>query len=103
MSKIRKNDAVKVLAGKDKGKTGKVLKIFPENNRAIVEGVNLIKKHVRRRRENEQGGVVEMENSINISNLAIICKGCNKPTRVNFNKLADGSKSRFCNKCKEII
>ena len=101
--KIRKGDTVKVLAGKDKGKSGKVLKIFPDKQRAVVEGVNFVKKHTRKRRQEEEGGIIQMEGMINISNIGILCKSCNKPVRIGRTKLADGSKSRFCVKCKEMI
>lgn len=103
MARIKKGDTVSVLAGKDRGKTGKVLKVFPATNRAIVEKVNVIKKGVRRRREDQQGGLIEMEGSIQMSNLAILCKGCSKPVRIGFTKLADGTKSRICRKCHEMI
>lgn len=103
MAKIRKNDTVMVLAGRDKGKTGKVLVAFPGRNRAIVEGVNFVKKHTRRTRENEKGGIVKRESAIQVSNLAFFCKGCNRPTRVGFNVLKDGTKTRFCKKCKEVF
>jgi large subunit ribosomal protein L24 len=103
MAKIKKNDTVMVLAGKDKGKTGKVLIAFPGRRRAIVEGVNFIKKHMRRTREEEKGGVIQKEASIHISNLAFFCKGCNRPTKVGFNVLKDGTKTRFCKKCKEVF
>lgn len=103
MQKIRKNDTVMVIAGKDKGKTGKVLKVFPELGKAIVEGVNFVKKHMRRTREEQQGGVIQKEALIQLSNLAIFCKGCNRPTRVGVKVLADGSKSRYCKKCEEPV
>ena len=103
MAKIKKGDTVVVLAGKNRGKTGKVLKVIPEKGRAVVEGVNIIKKHARRRREDQQSGIIEMEGSINASNLAIFCKGCNKPTRIGFTTLADGNKTRLCKKCKEML
>lgn len=92
-----------VLAGKDKGKTGKVLSVLPARRRAIVEGINMVKKHQRRTREEEKGGVVEKEASINLSNLAVFCKGCNRPTKVGFDVLKDGTKTRFCRKCKEAF
>jgi len=101
--KIKRNDIVKMLAGKDKGKTGKVLKIFPAKNRIIVEGVNYLKKHAKKTQENPKGGVIQRENSINISNAAIICTRCSKPTRVGFTKLSDGAKARICKNCKETI
>ena len=101
--KIRRNDTVKILAGKDKGKTGKVLKIYPKTNKAIVEGINFIKKHARKTQQNPQGGVVQKESPINIANLAIICTRCNKPTRIGFSILSDKTKARFCKKCEEVI
>ena len=103
MARIKKNDTVVLLAGKDKGKTGKVLAVIPAKNRAIVEGANFVKKHARRTRENEKGGIVEKESSINMSNLALFCKGCNRPVRAGFKKLQDGTKSRFCKRCKEVF
>lgn len=103
MDKIRKNDTIKVLAGKDKGKTGKVLHVFPKNNRAIVEGVNFVKRHTRKTQNDQQGGIVEKESSIHVSNLVLLCKACNRPTRVGATKLGDGTKTRFCKRCKEII
>ena len=103
MSRIRKGDTVAVLAGKSRGKIGKVLKVFPKDGYAIVEGVNFIKKHTRRRRDDQQGGIIQMEGPIHLSNLVISCKGCKKPVRIGFTKLADGTKSRLCKKCKEMI
>lgn len=103
MFKIRKNDIVIVCAGKDKGKKGKVLSIIREKNRAIVEGVNFIKKHMRKTREDQQGGIIQRESSINISNLMFFCNKCNKKTRIGFTLLKDGSKVRMCKKCREVI
>ena len=103
MLKIKRNDTVKVISGKDKGKQGKVLKVFYGSNRAIVERINLVKKHLRRRREDQQSGIVSLESPIALSNLMIVCKHCNKPARVGFTKLKDGTKSRLCKNCKEII
>jgi len=101
--KIKRNDMVKVLAGKDKGKSGKVLKVFPADNKAIVEGINYLKKHARKTQENPKGGVIQRENTINISNIAVICTRCSKPARVGFTELLDGSKARICKNCKETI
>lgn len=103
MAKLKKNDMVAVTAGKDKGKTGKVLKMFPSESSAIVEGVNFVKKHMRRTREDQQGGIIQKESPIDISNLALFCKGCNKPTKVGYNILKDGSKSRYCKRCNEVF
>lgn len=103
MKKIRKNDFVYVLAGKDRGKTGKVFMVFPQKGRALVEGINYVKKHARKTKQDQQGGVIQKEASINMSNLALFCKTCNKPARVGISILGDGTKSRFCKKCKEAI
>ena len=104
MTKIRRNDTVKVLAGKDRGKTGKVLRVFPEENRVLVEGINFIKRHTRQTKQEQKGGIVQKESPVQISNLILICKHCNKPTRVEMKIMSDGSsKVRVCKKCKEII
>jgi len=103
MKKIKKNDIVFVLTGKDKGKSGKVFDLFPKKNRALVEGINYVKKHMRKTKQDQQGGIVQKEASIELSNLALFCKTCNKPARTGVNILADGSRSRFCKKCKEVI
>ena len=104
MAKIKRNDMVKILAGKDKGKTGKVLTVFPGKNRALVEGVNFIKRHSRQTKQEQKGGIIQKESPLQISNLLLICKHCNKPTRVGMKIMKDGvSKARVCKKCKEII
>lgn len=103
MLHIKKNDTVRVLAGKDRGKSGKVLKVYPTTGRAIVQGVNFTKKHARRTRQDEQGGIIQREAPLSASNLQVVCKGCNRPTRVGYDLLADGSKVRYCKKCKEAL
>lgn len=103
MNKIKKNDIAYVLAGRDKGKTGKVFRVFPADNRALVEGINYVKKHARKTKADQQGGIVQKESRIHISNLTLYCKTCKKPARVGVNILADGTKSRYCKKCKEVI
>lgn len=103
MSRIKKNDKVKVLAGKDKGKTGKVLQMFSKSDKALVEGINLIKKHVRKTREDKPSGVISKENRICMSKLMLICPSCNKGTRVGYRFLADKSKVRYCKRCQEVI
>jgi large subunit ribosomal protein L24 len=100
---IKKNDTVMVIAGKEKGKTGKVLRIFPKKDRAVVEKVNFIKRHMRPGAHSRQGGIVEKENPINISNLMVVCGKCTDPTRVGRRVLEDGSRVRYCKKCDEII
>jgi large subunit ribosomal protein L24 len=100
---IKKNDTVMVIAGKEKGKTGKVLKILPKKDRAVVEKVNFIKRHMRPGAHSRQGGIVEKENPISISNLMLVCGKCTDPTRVGRRVLEDGSRVRYCKKCDEII
>lgn len=103
MNKIKKNDIVYVLTGRDKGKTGKVFMVIEKRGRAFVEGVNYVKKHARKTKQDQQGGIVHKESAINLSNLALFCKTCNKPTRAGINVLADGTRARFCKRCKEVI
>lgn len=103
MAKIKKNDIVTVLAGKDKGKSGKILAVFPRKNEALVEGINFVKKHRRRTREDQQSGIIQKEAPIDLSNVALFCKGCNSPTKVGFDVLKDGTKTRFCKRCKEVF
>jgi len=100
---IKKNDTVMVVAGKEKGKTGKVLRVLPKKDRAVVEKVNFIKRHMRPGAHSRQGGIIEKENPINISNLMVVCGKCTDPTRVGRRVLEDGSRVRYCKKCDEII
>jgi large subunit ribosomal protein L24 len=101
--KVNKNDTVLVVSGNDKGKKGKVLKVFPEKERIIVEGVHFIKRHTKKSNKNPQGGIVEKEGSINASNVMVICGRCNKPTRIGRKRLEDGKHARICKKCNEMI
>lgn len=103
MLKIKRNDTVLVIAGKDKGKSGKVLRVYPVNNRVIVEGVNFVKKAIRKTREDQQGGIIHRENPIHISNLMVICPKCSRPTRIGKANLEDKTKARVCRKCQEIL
>ncbi len=100
--KIRKNDNVLIMKGKDKYKSGKVLKVFPKENKIIVEGLNLRKKHRRPRRSGEKGQIIEFPAKISLSNVKLICSKCNKATRVGF-KIIEDSKFRYCKKCKQEI
>ena len=101
--KIRKNDTVIIITGKDKGKKGKVRRALPSEDRVIVEGLNMIKRHSRARRAAKQAGIIELEAPIYVSNVMLLCDKCGKPTRVNFRFLTDGKKVRICNSCKEVI
>ena len=101
-SKIRKGDKVMVLTGRSKGKVGEVLKVMPKEHRAIVQGVNMIKRHVRQSMKT-QGGIIEQEGPIDLSNLAHLDPKTNQPTRVGFRFLDDGRKVRFAKRSGEII
>jgi large subunit ribosomal protein L24 len=103
MLKIRRGDIVQAVKGKDAGKKGKVLKVFLAEGKALVEGLNLLKKHKRKTRQDQQGGIVTIESKISLANLRLVCKQCAKPARVGFKILADKTKSRFCKACGEII
>ena len=100
---VVKNDTVKVLSGKYRGKTGKVLKVFPGTKRVIVEGVNIIKRHTKPSQKSPQGGIVEKEASIHVSNLMVIDPKIGKPTRVGYKYIEDGSKVRISKKSGEIL
>ena len=100
---IRKNDTVMVIAGKDKGKKGKVRFAYPKQERVMVEGINFIKKHSRARGAARQAGIIEREASIPVSNVMLLCSKCNHPARVGSRFLADGRKVRFCPSCGEVI
>ena len=103
-SRLRKNDQVVVIAGRDRGKRGKVLRIFPERNRAIVERINMIKRHTRPNpQRNIKGGLVEREGSIDVSNLMVVCSECDRPTRPRHKLLNDGRKVRICHQCEGVI
>lgn len=106
---VRKGDTVHIIAGKERGafdaltKRGKVLKVLPEKNRIIVERINIIKRHQRPSKTNQQGGIVEREAPIHVSNAMVVCPKCTKPTRIGYEILKDGSKVRVCKKCGEHI
>lgn len=99
--KIKKNDKVIVIIGKEKGKIGTVLKVDSEKSRVIVEKVNMVKKHARPSAKTAQGGIIEKEAPLNISNVMIVCNKCAEPTRIGNSRLEDGSKVRVCKKCGE--
>jgi len=100
---VKKNDTVVVLSGKDKGKSGKVLRVLAEKKRVLVESLNVVKRHTRPSQKNSEGGIIEKEASIDISNVQLICSSCNKPARTGQRILEDGSKVRYCKKCNEIV
>lgn len=100
--KVKKGDSVLIIAGKDKGRTGKIMKSFPKDLKVLVEGINLKKKHVRPKRDGEKGQVVEIPAVIDISNIKLICPKCGKVTRVGY-KIDKDIKKRVCKKCKQEI
>ncbi len=102
-TKIKKNDKVKVIAGKDKGKIGKVIDVYPEKHRILVENANIVKRHTRPSAKNKQGGIVEGEAAINCSNVMLLCNKCMAPVRIKMHQLEDGKRVRTCRKCNEII
>lgn len=102
MMKIKRGDLVLVITGKYRGKTGKVLKVFPKERKILVENVNIIKKHQRPKREGEKGQIIEIPAPIDISNVKLICPHCKKATRVGFT-IKEGEKFRVCKKCKKEI
>ena len=101
--KIRKNDTVLVIAGKDKGKKGKVRFAHPKDKRLVVEGINIVKKHSRAKGAARQAGMIELEVPVHVSNVMLLCNKCNHPTRVDFRSLEDGRRVRVCRSCHEVI
>ena len=100
---IKKDDKVKVIAGKDKGKIGKVLSLKRKNSRIIIENINMMKKHARASAKHRQGGIIESESPIHWSNVMLMCSKCVTPVRIKMKRLEDGKKIRVCRKCNEII
>jgi len=103
MLRIRKDDMIEVVSGKDKGKKGKVIAFFPKTNKVLVEGINFVKKGMRRTQQEQKGGIIEKEAPLHASNVMIVCKRCDKPIKTGVSFLKDGSKTRICRSCKEII
>ena len=100
---VKKNDMVMIIAGKEKGKSGKVARVFPEKGRLTVEGLNVVKRHTRPSRTNQDGGIVEKEAPLDASNVLLLCGACGKAARTGIRVLEDGRKIRFCKKCNEIV
>ena len=102
--RLRKNDVVQVIAGRDAGKQGKILKVIPEKNRVIVQGVGFTKKHTRPNpQRNIKGGIAEREAPIHASNVMVVCGECGERTRIGSKTLADGGKARICRKCGGVL
>jgi large subunit ribosomal protein L24 len=100
---IRKNDSVLVISGRERGKTGKVLRVLPEKDSVIIERINIVKRHSKPRGPQQAGGIVEKEAPITASNLMIMCDKCNAPVRIGHKVLPDGRKIRICRRCNEAI
>ena len=101
--RIKKGDMVVVIAGRDKGASGRVLKVLTDVNRVLVEGVNRVKRHQKPRSQTDPGGIVEKEAAVHVSNLLLVCPKCSKPSRTGFGWLSDGKKVRVCKSCKEML
>lgn len=100
--KIKKGDKVKILSGKDKGKTGVVSKVLIKENKVLVDGINLYKKHIRPKSQNQKGEIITVNRPLHISKVIVVCKNCNKATRVGF-QIVDNKKVRYCKKCNSLI
>ena len=100
---VKRGDNVMVIAGKDKGKEGKIVTAIPEKGKVVVEGVAIAKKHQKARMQGQESGIIHMETPIDASNVMRICPSCGKPARTGVRILADGSKLRYCKKCNETI
>jgi large subunit ribosomal protein L24 len=101
MNRLKKNDNVLVIAGKDRGKQGQVREVLPKDGRAIVTGINMVRRHQRARSQTEPAGIIEKEAPIQIANVMVVCKNCGKPARIGIHFRPDGNKSRYCKKCNE--
>jgi len=103
MRKVRKGDQVKVISGNERGKEGEVLQVLTEKNRVLVRGVNFVKRHQRPNARQREGGIIEREGAIHISNVMVVCPECDLPARIGFQRNEDGEKMRLCRKCKEMF
>jgi large subunit ribosomal protein L24 len=100
---VKQGDTVLVLSGKDKGKKGKVLKVNPDDQMVIVEGINMSTKHRKPRSRFQQGGIIHQESAVNSSKLMLVCARCGEPTKIGKDVLENGQKARICKKCNEVI
>ncbi len=100
---VKKNDKVKLLRGKDRGKRGKVLFVDKQKNRVVIEGLNIVKKTRRPDQQNQKGGIIDIEAPLHISNIMVVCPKCDKPSRLKKKSLENGKRVRICGKCGEIL
>ena len=103
MRRVQRDDTVEVLAGKDRGKRGQVREVIPGRERVVVQGVNMVKRHMRPRTVGGPAGIVEREASLHWSNVAVVCSDCDRAARVGFRVRQDGTKVRFCKRCNEDL
>ena len=103
MNRVKREDTVVVIAGKDRGKRGKVHRVLPGEDKVLVAGVNVIKRNTKARAGTRQAGIIERESPIQLSNVMLVCTKCNRPTRVGYRQRADGAKVRYCKHCNEDI
>ena len=101
--RFRSDDNVLIIKGRDRGKQGRIQKIHSSNNKVLVEGINIVKKHQKPAQGVRQGGIIQKELPIPVANVMLVCTQCNKPTRIGYQFLADGSKARVCRLCEEVI
>ncbi|MCK4402734.1 MAG: 50S ribosomal protein L24 [Dehalococcoidia bacterium] len=101
--KVRKGDTVVIIAGKDIGKKGKVHRVLPKEDKIVVKGLNIIKRHSRTRGRARQAGIIELEAPLHVSNVMLLCSKCGKPARVGFCSIDDGRRVRVCRSCGEVI
>ena len=101
--RFRSDDNVLIIKGRDRGKQGRIQKIHPSSNKVLVDGVNIVKKHQKPAQGVRQGGIIQKELPIPVANVMLVCTQCNKPTRIGYRFLADGSKARVCRLCEEVI
>ena len=102
-AKVKRNDTVEIITGKDRGKRGEVRRVLPAAQRVVVSGTNIVHKHRRQRSATEASAIVDIEAPMHLSNVRVVCPSCSAPTRVGFRLLEDGRKVRFCKKCNEAI
>jgi large subunit ribosomal protein L24 len=100
---IKKNDTILVVTGKEKGKKGRVISVNPAKSKILIERINIIKRHMKPSKKYSQGGIIEKEAPLHISNVMLVCSKCDKPTRIGNTVLSDGKKARICKKCKEVV
>lgn len=102
ISRIKKNDTVKILSGKDKGKKGLVLAVFPEKNQLLVQGVAVVTRHIKARKQGQKAEIKKSESLISLTKAMLVCSACHMPSRVNTKILEDGGRARMCNRCKLV-